>query len=168
MIISDKVRSGKSQIEGYGIMAVKCIPEGSLIVDYSDIQSTISRAEADKRYESGFDHMLQVDEDAFLVTTTVLQHNEPQHVNHSCSPNCGMEGNRRLITIREVLMGEELTFDYAMTESSNYTMMCNCGTSTCRHVITGNDWRIPTLIEKYAGHFSPYIQQKISIFANAK
>lgn len=161
MIIPEKARSAKSPIEGYGIIASTHIAKGSVIVDFTGLHTVISGAKADRRHKTGFDYMLQIDEDAFLVTTTRSHGIERGHMNHSCSPNCGMGGDRRIITMRDVARGEELAFDYAMTESSDYSMVCNCKTSTCRKVISGTDWRITALIEQYSGYFSPYLQRKI-------
>ena len=31
----------------------------------------------------------------------------------------------------------------------------------CRHHVTGDDWQLPELQTRYAGHFSPYIQRRI-------
>ena len=38
---------------------------------------------------------------------------------------------------------------------------CACGTSLCRGRVTGEDWRNPELWERYAGHFSPYLERRI-------
>jgi hypothetical protein len=40
-------------------------------------------------------------------------------------------------------------------------MECHCGASTCRRIVTGQDWRRPDLQEKYRGYFSWYLEQKI-------
>jgi hypothetical protein len=31
----------------------------------------------------------------------------------------------------------------------------------CRGRVTGEDWRNPELWERYAGHFSPYLERRI-------
>ncbi len=38
---------------------------------------------------------------------------------------------------------------------------CLCGASTCRGRVTGNDWKIPALREKYNTHFYPHVQKKV-------
>ena len=58
--------------------------------------------------------------------------------------------------------GEEITIDYAMCDGSAYDEFdCECGSAICRGRVSGNDWRNPTLWERYAGHFSPYLQRRI-------
>lgn len=44
---------------------------------------------------------------------------------------------------------------------ADYTTECNCGSATCRRVLTGKDWRKEELREKYRGFFSSYLQEKI-------
>lgn len=85
------------------------------------------------------------------------------YFNHSCEPNCGVGGNILSIAMRDIKAGEELTQDYVMYFCGpNYSMTCNCQSKNCRHTITGNDWQIPELQEKYKGYFSWYIEQKIN------
>jgi hypothetical protein len=85
-------------------------------------------------------------------------------VNHSCDPNTWMEDEVTLVARRDVKAGEELTADYAMwkdEENSIVSWDCNCGSSLCRGRITGRDWRLAELQERYKGHFSPFIRQRI-------
>jgi hypothetical protein len=90
------------------------------------------------------------------------------YFNHSCEPNCGIGGNVLLVAMRDIQAGEELTADYSMHFADpNYSMQCNCQTSSCRHTVTGNDWQLPELQEKYKGYFSWYLQQKIKELADS-
>ncbi len=40
-------------------------------------------------------------------------------------------------------------------------MMCHCETYRCRQMVTGDDWRIPQLQQRYAGSWVPLIQRLI-------
>jgi hypothetical protein len=82
--------------------------------------------------------------------------------NHSCNPNIGVQGQIVFVAMRDIEAGEELTHDWAMTDDDSYEMECNCGTSNCRRVITGQDWRRPELQEKYQGFMSWYLAEKIA------
>ena len=78
-------------------------------------------------------HALQIDDDLFLASTPPFD--SADYVNHSCDPNCGIVGSVLLVTMRDVEAGEELCFDYAMTDSDDYDMFtCTCGTDRCRGV----------------------------------
>src|SRR5512137_2250210 len=97
-----------------------------------------------------------MDDDLFLASTPPFD--PADYVNHSCDPNCGIVGSVLLVTMRDVEAGEELCFDYAMTDTDDYDEFpCECGTVSCRGVITGADWKLPELQSRYEGFFSSYI-----------
>jgi hypothetical protein len=102
---------------------------------------------------------LQVEEDLYMVPS----HEGPADwVNHSCDPNAGMSGQIVLVAIRDIALGEEICYVYAMSDGSPYDEFeCSCGASNCRRRVTGDDWRRPDLWERYAGYFSPYLQRRI-------
>ena len=60
------------------------------------------------------------------------------HLNHSCAPNVGLEGQIAFVAMRDVAAGEELTFDYAMTDDEeSLEMVCNCRAPESLGKITG-------------------------------
>ncbi len=86
-------------------------------------------------------------------------------INHSCDPNLWMKGISTLVAQRDIEANEELTADYALWESDeNYVSKweCQCGSKLCRHKITGKDWRILELQQRYQGHFSKLINKRIA------
>jgi hypothetical protein len=38
---------------------------------------------------------------------------------------------------------------------------CYCGSANCRKHVTGSDWMISALWERYNGYFSPYLARRI-------
>jgi hypothetical protein len=68
-----------------------------------------------------------------------------------------------------VVIGEELTFDYAMSDGSDYDEFeCHCGAGICRGTVTGQDWQLTELQHRYAGLFSPYLARRIAAHAMTK
>ncbi len=65
--------------------------------------------------------------------------------------------------IRDIEAGEELCLDYAMAMSTDYELECKCGAKNCRGKITGEDWRIKELQEKYGNYFSWFLLKKINL-----
>jgi uncharacterized protein len=67
------------------------------------------------------------------------------------------------ISARRVIPdGVEATIDYALfTVAATWSMQCHCGADSCRGVVTGDDWRLPAVHERYRGHFSPFINRRI-------
>ena len=83
------------------------------------------------------------------------------HLNHSCEPNLGMQGQIVYVALRDINQDQELTLDYAMMDDEPYEMPCRCGARSCRGTITGFDWRKPEIQKKYDGYFSWFIQRRI-------
>lgn len=83
------------------------------------------------------------------------------HLNHSCEPNLGIQGQVVYVALRDIGVGEELTFDYATNADEPDEMKCQCGSGSCRGVITGFDWQKPEIQKKYNGYFSWFIQRTI-------
>jgi hypothetical protein len=67
-----------------------------------------------------------------------------------------------MVAMRTVTAGEELCFDYAMTDSDDYDEFeCRCEMPGCRGVVRGTDWKRPELQERYASWFSSYLARRI-------
>ena len=102
---------------------------------------------------------LQVEDRHFLVPRPI---GEGDYVNHSCNPNAGLSGQIGLVAMRDIKIGEEVCFDYAMCDTMPYDEFdCDCGQPTCRGRVSGNDWQRPELQKRYAGFFSPHVQRRI-------
>jgi hypothetical protein len=109
---------------------------------------------------------IQVEEELYLVSAL---DGPADWVNHSCHPNCGLSGQIALVALRRLEPGEEVCFDYAMSDGSPYDQFnCGCGAVECRGRITGEDWSRPELWKRYRGHFSPYLQRRIDAKLAAK
>jgi len=84
------------------------------------------------------------------------------YVNHCCNPNAGLSGQIALVAMRDIQPGEEICFDYAMSDTRPYDeFACDCGAPNCRRHVTGSDWQLPELQKRYAGYFAPHVQRKI-------
>ncbi len=84
------------------------------------------------------------------------------HMNHSCDPNVGIQGQIVFVALRDIASDEELTIDYAMTDDEDYEMECNCGAPGCRRTITGRDWMKKELQQRYDGYSSWFIQRRLN------
>ncbi len=145
--------------KGLGVFATADIPAGTTVAGFGG--HVVERAEFDLLAEELRTHSLQVDDRLYLVSLPPFA--PADYVNHSCEPNCGIVGSLLLVTMTDVVEGEELCFDYAMTDTNDYDeFVCACGTPSCRRLITGGDWKLPELQERYRGYFSAYITRKIA------
>jgi len=65
---------------------------------------------------------------------------------------------------RSIQIDDELTFDYAMSDGTDYDEFeCHCGSTLCRGIVRGRDWRLPEVQHRYAGSFSPYLAARIAV-----
>lgn len=143
---------------GCGVFAREPILKGELVSMWGG--KILHRSLLDPAMPRFTQRILQVDEDLYLLTAEEKEPNDC--FNHSCEPNLGFIGQVGLIAMRDIEAGEELTFDYAMSDGSPYDEFeCHCGSPNCRGRVTGNDWRLPELWRKYDGYFSPYLARRI-------
>jgi hypothetical protein len=147
-----------TQPHGFGSRAVGVIPTGTSVATFGGTaltRSALSQYDGERRSRS-----MQVDTN--LIFLGPLTREPGDSINHSCEPNCGMRNATTIVAMRDIAAGEELAFDYAMSDASDYDEFdCNCGTSLCRGRVRADDWKIETLRHRYKGFFSPYIQRKI-------
>ena len=106
----------------------------------------------------------QIGEHLHLVDLIQMPGAVAGSINHSCDSNLWLQDEVTIVARRAISASEELTLDYALTTVQSQWRLdqpCQCGTIACRHVITGNDWRLPEVQQRYAGHFAPFINERI-------
>ncbi|MGH8960232.1 MAG: SET domain-containing protein-lysine N-methyltransferase [Jatrophihabitantaceae bacterium] len=97
--------------------------------------------------------------DGPMGSGTPVAHDGP--INHSCDPNLWWTDGSLTIR-RDVPAGEELTYDYATAIADpRFLLRCHCETYRCRQLVCGDDWRIPELQLRYAGHWGTDVQPLI-------
>jgi len=147
-----------SAIRGLGLFASAPIPKGEVVGVLGgrtiDDQELRRIARTREKYNS-----LGIAEGVNLL----LQDDERiARGNHSCDSNLWMRDAFTLEARRDIATGEEITVDYALqTALLDWEMACRCGSPLCRKVIRGSDWMRPELQERYRGHFSPFLNERI-------
>jgi uncharacterized protein len=145
--------------KGWGSYAVAPISKGDTVAAFGGSvapRTVLETFDADRQARS-----IQIDEDLYLISAPTPEPGDM--LNHSCEPSCGLMGASILVALRDLEPGEELTFDYAMCDGSDYDeFACQCGAETCRGIVTGRDWMNAELQRKYDGWFSPYLERRIA------
>lgn len=145
--------------KGWGSFAVERIAAGTTVAGFGGwvvTHDTLGTFSHDRQGRS-----IQIDENLYLVSDETPEPGDM--LNHSCEPSCGLVGATILVARRDIEVGEELTFDYATCDSSDYDeFTCLCAEPSCRGVVTGLDWTKPELQATYAGWFSPYLARRIA------
>ncbi len=157
---SPKTEVRKSGKGGVGLFAKQDIRKGEVVFIKSGHILTWEQTRRAARKIG--DYWMQIHDDFFLCPTTKDEVRDTAiFVNHSCDPNIGPDGQVTFVTLRDIKAGEELCYDYAMDTACTYELKCNCGSSKCRKTITGNDWKLKELQDRYGNHFSWFILKRI-------
>ena len=156
--LSPLAEARKIAPKGFGSFAVTPIPIGTIVATFGG--NVLNRIDFETYPLEQRSRSIQIDVNHFVLGP---ESREPgDSINHSCLPNCGMRNATQLITMREIAVGEELTYDYATSDTSDYDEFeCACGSDNCRGRVSGNDWTLPDLQSRYQNMFSPYVQRKI-------
>lgn len=143
---------------GYAVYARTGLKKNEVLAVWGGLVVTFEQVLALPHDQQG--HTIQVHEGLYLAPIGM---DEPaDYINHSCNPNAGINGQITLVAMREIAANEEITFDYAMADSSSYDEFnCACGAAHCRGRVSGNDWKRPELWTRYDGYFSTYLQKRI-------
>jgi hypothetical protein len=150
---------------GWGVFAREPIDRGEVLAMWGGrvipVEEIYHFSELEQRY------LIQVEEGLFLTPSQPTE--AAEYFNHSCEPSAGLSGQMALVALRDIEPGEEVCFDYAMSESHPlFEFDCLCGSPLCRGRITAEDWREPDLQRRYAGFFSPYLQRRIEAIHRAE
>jgi SET domain-containing protein len=146
--------------KGSGSFVVSKISKGEMVASFGG--NVIDQSELAKYSFDRVSRSLQLNSDTYLLSGNIPEAGDM--INHSCEPNCGIAGTSSVLALRDLKIGEELTFDYAMSDSSQYDeFVCACGKEKCREKITGMDWQNKDLQTKYGKYFSSYIQGLVKL-----
>jgi uncharacterized protein len=138
----DFIRLDQSPIEGTGVFAKRAIPRGTRVIEYSgdrvpigEVYRLAGAGTASRVYAFALDDTTAID--------GARHGNDGRFFNHSCDPNCEpyvFDGHLYIYAMRDVLPGEELTFDYQLSPIDPAIQLaddataypCSCGAANCR------------------------------------
>ncbi|BCO07993.1 SET domain-containing protein-lysine N-methyltransferase [Desulfolithobacter dissulfuricans] len=138
----------KSSGKGEGIFATKLFKIGDIVM-VGVIKESLN---------GNHSHASQIGVNEYVLHAGLII-----KVNHSCDPNCGISVNKTgahdFVTMKDIIVNEEITFDYAMRNYivDYFPKKCMCGSKRCRGRITG--WKdLPDKKKKeYEGFVAPYL-----------
>ena len=141
MPFCDGLRVVKSSIHGYGVVTTRPFAKGELVC-FGDGVLYREDADFDDTYALVFDG-----EDTGLGDTYFWDLvDQTRWFNHSCDPNAEVKGkwdpkeqrvNAHWIAVRDIAIGEEITYDYAFV--GDVAEPCACGAASCRGLIVDPD-----------------------------
>ena len=143
----------KSNIDKKGLYASKDIKSGVKIIDYVGKLITKKETQQNSKFDNNKDiYLFNINEKYDLDGD--FKYNTARLINHSCNPNCEVEGaglKLWISSLRKIKKGEELTYDYGFGYDADYKQFpCKCGSMNCVGYIVreGSRWRISKKIKK--------------------
>lgn len=152
----------KHVIDGKGLATTGFIKAGEVVSKLEPGQPTVPIDEALAMSQDEQDDLLhfcyQCDED-----NLVCEDGDEKYMNHSCDPNTWWLDDETMIARRDILPGEEITYDYSTTEITiPFTMACRCGSANCRGTISHLDYQLPAWQAQYGQHLPSFTLKAIA------
>ncbi|KAK9794029.1 hypothetical protein WJX73_005959 [Symbiochloris irregularis] len=127
--------------KGKGLVALQDIQEGDLVIEY--VGEVIGRAEGQSRAEryskAGRQHVYVMKLSAEVLIDATERGGDARFVNHSCAPNCeaerwqvGHEERIAVVAAQDIKAGQEITYDYRLSDCTAQSVRCCCGAEKCR------------------------------------
>ena len=143
----------KSNIDKRGLYASKNIKAGAKIIEYVGKLISKKEAQQNSKFDNSKDiYLFNINEKWDLDGDWPF--NTARLINHSCNPNCEVEGEGLKLwisSLTEIKKGEELTYDYGFGYDSDYKQFpCKCRSKNCCGYIVREEsrWRINKKFKK--------------------
>ena len=121
---------------GYGVIATRFIPRGTIIWVRDELDQTVTPIQMEK-FKAAYGDKLE--KYCFMERGRwILCWDIARYVNHSCDANCMETGFDFEISVRDIYPGEELTEDYGTLNLSS-SLKCYCGSPHCRQIVRPDD-----------------------------
>ncbi len=105
-----KLYLGRTSGTGEGLFAKVNFKKGNLIFTWEGVLKK-------GRYPCYVgDRWLQIEKCQWIAP---LRNNLGLYINHSCNPNSGIKNSVKIVAMKNIRRGEEVTFDYSTSESEN-------------------------------------------------
>jgi uncharacterized protein len=136
------LRISDAGAKGKGVFAARGIELGQVVWDYAGEEEWIKDIP-----ENLWQCCFQVDYDKYVVPK---EGSAGWFMNHSCVPNAVIMGRTKIVALRQIEKGEEVTFDYSTNVGwDGFTMECKCGMKACRKTVRSYSF----LPEDLKGHY---------------
>ena len=142
----------KSKIDNRGLYAAKDIKKNAKIIEYKGKIITVKETETNPKFDN--------DKAIYLFNLNKkydldgdFKYNTARLINHSCDPNCEVDGvglKLWIYAVKDIKKNDELTYDYGFSFDKDYKQFpCKCRAINCCGYIVQeiSRWRIN---KKYA------------------
>ena len=137
----------KSKIDNRGLYAAMNIKKNTKIIEYKGKIITVKETETNPKFDNNkaiylFNLNKKYDLDGDF------KYNTARLINHSCDPNCEVDGvglKLWIYAVKDIKKNDELTYDYGFSFDKDYKdFPCRCGAKKCVGFIVNSQsrWRI--------------------------
>lgn len=138
-VVNEWMELGASGIHGRGGFARCRIPAGTPIIEY--VGERVGKEESTRRCVEGNPYIFTINEEWDIDGDVAW--NPARYLNHACTPNCEAEQDEDriwLTALRDILPGEELTFNYGYDFGEWRDYPCGCGSPKCLGYIVAEEF----------------------------
>ena len=128
-----------SRIHGTGGYARQGIPASTRVIEY--VGERITKAESLIQCEADNVYIFDIDDEFDL--NGHVDWNPARFLNHGCAPNCEAEWDEAriwILALRDIQVGEELTFNYGYGLEDCLAHPCRCGAPACVGFIVAEEF----------------------------
>ena len=151
----EKIRIGKSKFHQKGLIATRNIQKGEKIFKIEGVKIKFFINNETQATKAGWNWI------GWGKNTWIDPISYGLFINHSCNPSAGIKNRIDVVAIKNIRRGEEVTFDYSLSEADIFWhIQCNCRSSNCRKTIRSIQF-LPEKIFKKDNKYIPLYFQKI-------
>lgn len=133
-----KVVVTSSEIQGKGVYAIVDIQKSETVLEIDDSHVVTDPSKLTKEQN-------EYDCDYLEDGKVILMQSPEKFINHSCDPSTYVKtisGVRKVLAMRDIKIGDEITYDYSINGDNDGTFICRCDTKICRGVYQGSFFKL--------------------------
>ena len=145
-----KLYIGRTIGTGEGLFAKVSFKKGDLVFTWKGVLKK-------GRYPCYVGHRwLQIEKCQWIAP---LRTNPGWYIIHSCNPNSGIKDFVKIVAIKNIRRGDEVTFDYSTSVGEDgWYLKCHCKNKNCRRIIRSYKFLSTELKLKYRDFISEYLK----------
>lgn len=127
-----------SEIQGKGVYAIVDIQKSETVLEIDDSHVVTDPSKLTKEQN-------EYDCDYLEDGKVILMQSPEKFINHSCDPSTYVKtisGVRKVLAMRDIKIGDEITYDYSINGDNDGTFTCHCGSKICRGLYQGNFFKL--------------------------
>jgi SET domain-containing protein len=165
-----KTELRNSSIQGTGIFATDKIKAGEIVwwetaeerQRHDEVPVDTVRSWSEEQRRPFLRYAYQIGENLYAGYLDGVARDAADFTNHSCDPTIWFVNDMTMVARRDIEPGEEITYDYATSETDeDFVMACGCGAANCRGIVRGTDHLLPEVQEVYGKHMMQHAVAKV-------